>query len=778
MAITNINDKLATAKALLEDNDRLVSMFYIEPDSGDCKCWKGHTCESPGKHPRENWKDRDQHIATYERAVEAFGPGSDPLLGIGRLAGRETGKWFIDVDPRHGGDESLKRLCNDLEVDLTTTRTWPTGGGGWHLEFNYPADTEITNANRNLKAKYPGLDVRGDGGLVKVYGPHNGLHRVDAPQALIDLIQTPTDLVGTCSVRSGMKTLMDLPDTIQKRCNGYAETMVANQIGRFATEYDLEGWDDLVNAVAFTTLIEANCPWNDLEMGSIERDYKGDYSVSSNGVVGLLYDNAPRGGDERWSENRIAKCIYSAYTSVKRRDLVRDIPAPIKADLAKVDQKVKKEPGILPEEFWSARPALARIRQAARSRRRSGEAALAGLFARFGAMVDPRVKVDTGIAEPLSLNAFTALIGPSGTGKSASKSIPKRLVPTPTFSEFSDREYVGLGSGEGMIEAYLDFVTVETGELKKNGDPVTVTRKQQVYKNVLFYLDEGESLTTLLGRNGSTLGATIRSAWMGEKLGQMNAQKETTRTLTEGMYSMGFIVGLQYEACSKLMEDAAYGTPHRFYFSRVTDPNQPDERCEWPGDLSVNPVKVANDSSGFTVAASITDRLDQQDLARQRGELKVDKLNTHEPAMRAKLSAFIAALDGRTLITEEDWELSGHMWQASCEVRDDVMDYLDERKAAEISAKDQVYVNREVKIDEAKRENNEVARKEAKLAKRVANWIHESEDRLTYRDVGQKMNSTDRKLLEKAVALGELRDWFHFDLDGKTLLPGDSRPTE
>ncbi|WP_158697829.1 bifunctional DNA primase/polymerase [Streptomyces prunicolor] len=437
-----------------------------------------------------------------------------------------------------------------------------------------------------------------------------------------------------------------------------------------------------------------------------------------------------------------------------------------------------KEPGILPEEFWSARPSLAHVRQAAHARRRSGEAALAGLFARFGAMVNPDVKIDTGIGDPLSLNAFAALIGPSGSGKSASKSIPKRLVPTGTFSTFGEREYVGLGSGEGMIEAYLDFVQVETGEVKKNGDPVVVTAKRQVHSNVLFYLDEGESLTTLLGRNGSTLGATIRSAWMGEKLGQMNAQKETTRTLTEGKYSMGFIVGLQYEACTRLMEDAAYGTPHRFYFSRVTDPNQPDERAAEPGVLPVNPVQVANKGSGFTVVSSITDRLDANDLARQRGQLKVNKLNTHEPAMRAKLSAFIAALDGRTLVTEEDWELSGHMWKVSCEVRDDVMSYLKDKQAAEISAKTQIYVEREMRIDEAKQEKDEEANKVLMLAKRIGRWVHDAKEGISKRDVGQKIKGPDRKLRDQAIELGENRGWFYCKEDGRTLLPGDSRPSE
>lgn len=773
-----------------QHNWTLIRVNHVD-SNGICACYEGINCLSPGKHPVDNeWTaNASTHLTTIDAVVRAVGPTGKPDSNLGVLTGEPSGVVVVDADGEKGAKsfESLRQtILTASRVDIANTLRVKTARG-MHYYYQNPTTVFLTNKNKNLKAKYPNLDIRGNGGMVVApfstsgygfYAFENNLAVMAMPQELIDIIQTPDDVERQKVDRALVKSRTDLPEELQRRADAYATKGVENQLQRFVTEYDSENWDDLTNAIAFSALQLANSPWNDLETGSIYKDETDAWVISKTGVVADLFDKGFDGGDHRWTPERKAKCIRSAYASVclGKNDLVRDLPDFLKTELEA--KSATKELGILPEEFWSARPSLAHVRQAARSRRRSGEAALAGLFARFGSMVDPGVKVDTGIADPLSLNAFTALIGTSGSGKSASKSIPKRLVPTPTFSNFNDREYVGMGSGEGMIEAYLDFVTVETGELKKNGEPATTSVKKQVHSNVLFYLDEGESLTTLLGRNGSTLGATIRSAWMGEKLGQMNAQKETTRTLTEGKYSMGFIVGLQLEACTRLMEDAAYGTPHRFYFSRVTDPNQPDDRCDWPGSLAINPVQVANTAKGFTVVDSITDRLDADDLARQRGLLRVNPLNTHEPAMRAKLSAFIAALDGRTLVTEEDWDLSGMMWVASCEVRDEVMAYLNAKKAAEISAKDAVHVNREVKIDDAKREKSEAAQKITALAKRVATWVHEAKKGITRREVGQKMNSTDRKLLDEAIEVCAVQDWAHFDADGRTLLPGNSRPTD
>jgi hypothetical protein len=77
-------------------------------------------------------------------------PGAD--VGI-RTGG---GLAVLDVDPRHGGDETLARL-EDAHGWLRTM-TARTGGGGWHLYFagDLPARS----------AFLPGLDLKAEGGYV------------------------------------------------------------------------------------------------------------------------------------------------------------------------------------------------------------------------------------------------------------------------------------------------------------------------------------------------------------------------------------------------------------------------------------------------------------------------------------------------------------------------------------------------------------------------------------------------------------------------------------
>ena len=67
----------------------------------------------------------------------------------------------IDVDPRHGGDESIRDLMAKYP-ELDDTLTGETGGGGWHLCFLAPA-VPIANSTGTLA---PGLDVRGVGGYI------------------------------------------------------------------------------------------------------------------------------------------------------------------------------------------------------------------------------------------------------------------------------------------------------------------------------------------------------------------------------------------------------------------------------------------------------------------------------------------------------------------------------------------------------------------------------------------------------------------------------------
>jgi hypothetical protein len=86
----------------------------------------------------------------------------EPNLNIATPTGREFGIAVLDVDPRHGGWESI----DDLEErygPLPATHAVETGGGGLHVYLEYPHDHEIRTSTSLVGA---GLDIRANGGSI------------------------------------------------------------------------------------------------------------------------------------------------------------------------------------------------------------------------------------------------------------------------------------------------------------------------------------------------------------------------------------------------------------------------------------------------------------------------------------------------------------------------------------------------------------------------------------------------------------------------------------
>jgi hypothetical protein len=78
----------------------------------------------------------------------------------------------IDSDPRHGGDESLRKLETE-HGELPLTWRALTGGGGTHDIYKAPAGVVIASFNAELEIKWgrepplgPGVDVRARGGYI------------------------------------------------------------------------------------------------------------------------------------------------------------------------------------------------------------------------------------------------------------------------------------------------------------------------------------------------------------------------------------------------------------------------------------------------------------------------------------------------------------------------------------------------------------------------------------------------------------------------------------
>jgi hypothetical protein len=129
-------------------------------DGGSCSCRKME-CSSPGKHPRNpgGFRNATTDETTIIKWWEKW-PDSNIGIATGSCIAT-TGKSLVvlDVDPRNGGDESLKALLRSVG-ELPRTPVVSSGGGGKHIYFVYPKE----RVRSFLLA--PGLELKADGTCV------------------------------------------------------------------------------------------------------------------------------------------------------------------------------------------------------------------------------------------------------------------------------------------------------------------------------------------------------------------------------------------------------------------------------------------------------------------------------------------------------------------------------------------------------------------------------------------------------------------------------------
>jgi hypothetical protein len=110
------------------------------------------------KRPLIRWQPYQKKRPTIDQVTGWF--ADHPEANIGIVTGALSGLVVLDVDPAHGGDESLIALENRYG-GLPDTVEAQTGGGGRHLYFRHPGGTV-----HNKVGLAPGIDLRGDGGLI------------------------------------------------------------------------------------------------------------------------------------------------------------------------------------------------------------------------------------------------------------------------------------------------------------------------------------------------------------------------------------------------------------------------------------------------------------------------------------------------------------------------------------------------------------------------------------------------------------------------------------
>ncbi len=113
-----------------------------------------------GKRPIVRWQPFQDRPPSQDTVRGWFMRWPNANLCV--VTGVVSGLVVLDVDPRHGGEDSLETL-ESRHGTLPETIEAGTGGGGRHLYFSHPG-YEV----RNRAGMAPGLDLRGDGGVIIV----------------------------------------------------------------------------------------------------------------------------------------------------------------------------------------------------------------------------------------------------------------------------------------------------------------------------------------------------------------------------------------------------------------------------------------------------------------------------------------------------------------------------------------------------------------------------------------------------------------------------------
>ncbi len=156
-----VGDLLGSALACAHRGWRVLPLHALTAE-GVCTCHLGAACPHPGKHPRlKGWPG----LATTDEAIILGWWQQWPRANVGIATGAGSGLVVLDVDPRHGGDESLA-LLESQHGTLPRTVRQLTGGGGEHIFLRHPGWPVGNQQGDSTIA--PGLDVKGDRGQVVV----------------------------------------------------------------------------------------------------------------------------------------------------------------------------------------------------------------------------------------------------------------------------------------------------------------------------------------------------------------------------------------------------------------------------------------------------------------------------------------------------------------------------------------------------------------------------------------------------------------------------------
>lgn len=271
------------------------------------------------------------------------------------------------------------------------------------------------------------------------------------------------------------------------------------------------------------------------------------------------------------------------------------------------------------------------------------------------AATPPQVQLPPTIGSYASINLFVGLVGKSGRGKDVARRVAADAVDLGETSFLT----APLGSGEGLSHMYMR----PPGRGSKEAE--------QYNTSALVILGEIDTFGALMTRQSATIASQLRQAAMGEQLGFFYVDLAKRMLVPEHAYRMALIAGIQPERAGILLNDADGGTPQRFIWLPAGDPHAPDiapvepapvvwRRPDWVRASRAPGEQVR---AVMALPAVARDAIIAARLANLREEL--DALDSHALLTRTKVAAALTILDGRFVIGDEDWHLSGTVMAVS-----------------------------------------------------------------------------------------------------------------
>lgn len=321
------------------------------------------------------------------------------------------------------------------------------------------------------------------------------------------------------------------------------------------------------------------------------------------------------------------------------------------------------------ESFWDRRPELKHIRTFAAARRLNPWAVLGAVLVRRLVDLPPNFVLPPLVGSRASSNMFVALVGPSGTSKSATFDAAADL----TGDQHVEHKPV---SGEAIARLFAYRSKDEQVWLKRSA---------------LCWYDEISTVGGVSGRSGGSgpmFRGNLCTAWSGGNPGQDTASPEKTVNLGKNTFRLCVAAGVQPDLAGFVLDHGGQGLPQRFLWLPVSLAKR-ERGVRDPGalpladldDLPVDDAKMLGPVTDIYIAPSVEAEI--HEINDRRAMQGCDTLDAHSTLIREKVAVALSLLregNPTPAVDEEAWELAGVVMKVSDKTRRSILDRLAQKQ--------------------------------------------------------------------------------------------------